>query len=193
MDLKESRSIAEKLFAEVRELTFDGVGVSRESYGARESATADYLRRFAADAGFALDYVKQHAHTPKERQAVCDALLFKTNVLWVQLDALNHASQLGKAAGFNRISQVFLRLHFFVVLAHFKQRRCLCCHSIHSKQHTGCQQQAQHHQAKRPLCLHHAEIERHRPRKLAPVQRDKSRRQSSKNQQHYATHTHTSS
>ena len=54
MDLKESRSIAEKLFAEVRELTFDGVGVSRESYGARESATADYLRRFAADAGFAV-------------------------------------------------------------------------------------------------------------------------------------------
>ena len=43
------------------------------------------------DAGFALDYVKAHAHTPTERQAVCDALLFKTNVLWVQLDALYHA------------------------------------------------------------------------------------------------------
>ena len=31
-------------------------------------------------------------HTPPaEREAVCNALLFKTNVLWVQLDALYHA------------------------------------------------------------------------------------------------------
>jgi pyrroloquinoline-quinone synthase len=43
------------------------------------------------DAAFALDYVKTHARTPEERQAVCDALIFKTNVLWVQLDALYHA------------------------------------------------------------------------------------------------------
>jgi pyrroloquinoline-quinone synthase len=40
------------------------------------------------DANFALDYVKTHAKTPAEREAVCNALLFKTNVLWVQLDAL---------------------------------------------------------------------------------------------------------
>ena len=51
MDLKEMRPIAEKLFADIRELTFDGVGVSRESYGAKESATADYLRTFATEAG----------------------------------------------------------------------------------------------------------------------------------------------
>lgn len=43
------------------------------------------------DARFALEYVKTHARTPEERQAVCDALTFKTNVLWVQLDALYHA------------------------------------------------------------------------------------------------------
>ena len=43
------------------------------------------------DAGFALEYVKAHATTPKEREAVCNALIFKTNVLWVQLDALYHA------------------------------------------------------------------------------------------------------
>ena len=49
MDLKEMRPIAEKLFADIRELTFDGVGVSRESYGAKESATADYLRTFARE------------------------------------------------------------------------------------------------------------------------------------------------
>ena len=43
------------------------------------------------DANFALEYVKTHSQTPAQRQAVCDALIFKTNVLWVQLDALYHA------------------------------------------------------------------------------------------------------
>jgi len=43
------------------------------------------------DAQFALAYVRDHARNPEERQAVCDALTFKTNVLWVQLDALYHA------------------------------------------------------------------------------------------------------
>jgi pyrroloquinoline-quinone synthase len=49
------------------------------------------LTQAPRDAGFALDYVKAHAHTPAEREAVCNALIFKTNVLWVQLDALYHA------------------------------------------------------------------------------------------------------
>jgi pyrroloquinoline-quinone synthase len=43
------------------------------------------------DANFALDYVRTHAKTRAEREAVCNALIFKTNVLWVQLDALYHA------------------------------------------------------------------------------------------------------
>jgi len=43
------------------------------------------------DAAFALRYVREHAQTPEQRAAVCDALIFKTNVLWVQLDALYHA------------------------------------------------------------------------------------------------------
>ena len=49
------------------------------------------LTQAPRDANFALDYVKAHAKTPAEREAVCNALLFKTNVLWVQLDALYHA------------------------------------------------------------------------------------------------------
>jgi pyrroloquinoline-quinone synthase len=49
------------------------------------------LTQAPRDAGFALEYVKQHANTPGEREAVCNALIFKTNVLWVQLDALYHA------------------------------------------------------------------------------------------------------
>ena len=58
----------------------------------------DTLEYFAArldqaprDADFALDYVKRHARTEAERQAVCDALIFKTDVLWAQLDALYFA------------------------------------------------------------------------------------------------------
>lgn len=49
------------------------------------------LEQAPRDAGFALAYVREHAHTPEQRQQVCDALVFKTNVLWVQLDALFHA------------------------------------------------------------------------------------------------------
>ena len=49
------------------------------------------LTQAPRDSEFALNYVKQHARTPYERQLVCNALIFKTNVLWVQLDALYHA------------------------------------------------------------------------------------------------------
>jgi pyrroloquinoline-quinone synthase len=49
------------------------------------------LEQAPRDANFALDYVKTHATTPAERRLVCNALIFKTNVLWVQLDALQHA------------------------------------------------------------------------------------------------------
>jgi pyrroloquinoline-quinone synthase len=55
---------------------------------------AYFKRRLAQaprDAGFALEYVKEHAKSPEQREAVCNALIFKTNVLWVQLDALHHA------------------------------------------------------------------------------------------------------
>ncbi len=43
------------------------------------------------DADFALAYVKEHARTPAEQEAVLDALRFKCDVLWAQLDALHHA------------------------------------------------------------------------------------------------------
>ena len=49
------------------------------------------LTQAPRDANFALDYVRTHAVTPEQRAAVCNALIFKTNVLWVQLDALYHA------------------------------------------------------------------------------------------------------
>ena len=49
------------------------------------------LTQAPRDADFALDYVKLHADTAEKRQAVCDALIFKTDVLWAQLDALHFA------------------------------------------------------------------------------------------------------
>src|ERR1700749_5029042 len=41
------------------------------------------------DANFALDYVKRHARTPEQQQAVVDTLAFKCDVLWCMLDALH--------------------------------------------------------------------------------------------------------
>ncbi|HLN09280.1 MAG TPA: pyrroloquinoline-quinone synthase PqqC [Xanthobacteraceae bacterium] len=40
------------------------------------------------DCRFALAYVLEHARTPEQQQAVLNALTFKTEVLWAQLDAL---------------------------------------------------------------------------------------------------------
>lgn len=49
------------------------------------------LSQAPRDADFALGYVKQHARTPEQQHAVLNALSFKCDVLWAQLDALNHA------------------------------------------------------------------------------------------------------
>lgn len=45
----------------------------------------------ARDSDFALDYVKRHAVTPVQQQAVLEALHFKCDVLWAMLDALHFA------------------------------------------------------------------------------------------------------
>ena len=49
------------------------------------------LTQAPKDVEFALDYVKTHARTPEQQQAVIAALMFKCDVLWVQLDALYFA------------------------------------------------------------------------------------------------------
>ncbi len=49
------------------------------------------LSQAPRDADFALDYVKREAHTPEQQAAVLAALTFKCDVLWAQLDALEHA------------------------------------------------------------------------------------------------------
>ena len=49
------------------------------------------LTQAPRDARFALDYVLEHATTPETQKAACDALRFKCDVLWAQLDALHFA------------------------------------------------------------------------------------------------------
>ena len=43
------------------------------------------------DVAYGLDYVLTHADTREKQQQCLEALAFKTDVLWSQLDALNHA------------------------------------------------------------------------------------------------------
>ncbi len=43
------------------------------------------------DVAFGLAYVLREARTAERQHGVIDALIFKTDVLWAQLDALYHA------------------------------------------------------------------------------------------------------
>lgn len=49
------------------------------------------LEQAPRDVAFGLAYVLREARTPAQQQGVLDALVFKTDVLWAQLDALYHA------------------------------------------------------------------------------------------------------
>jgi coenzyme PQQ biosynthesis protein C len=49
------------------------------------------LTQAPRDADFALNYVKHEARTPEQQEAALEALRFKCDVLWSQLDALYHA------------------------------------------------------------------------------------------------------
>lgn len=49
------------------------------------------LTQAPRDSDFALAYVKEHARSREQQDAVLAALRFKCDVLWAQLDALHHA------------------------------------------------------------------------------------------------------
>ena len=55
MNLTQLRPVAERLFSDIRDLSFDGVGVTRESFGRGESAAADYLKTFAQSEGLLVE------------------------------------------------------------------------------------------------------------------------------------------
>lgn len=65
--------------------SYDFIGESVMQYFRRR------LQEAPQDVGFALDYVKREARTPERQQAVLDAVRFKCDVLWAQLDALYFA------------------------------------------------------------------------------------------------------
>jgi pyrroloquinoline-quinone synthase len=46
------------------------------------------LTQAPQDARFALEYCKKHAQTRQQQEAVLEALRFKCDVLWLQMDAL---------------------------------------------------------------------------------------------------------
>ena len=61
---------------------------------ADDSSLAYFKKRLTEapeDVAFGLDYVLTHADTLEKQNAAAEALIFKTNVLWAQLDALWHA------------------------------------------------------------------------------------------------------
>lgn len=66
-----------------------------EHYDFADDTTLSYFRRrldeAPRDVAFGLAYVLREARTAERQQGVIDALIFKTDVLWAQLDALYHA------------------------------------------------------------------------------------------------------
>ncbi len=66
-----------------------------ENYDFIDEQALRYFRRRLdqanSDADFALAYVKRHALTRQEQDGCLEAVRFKCNVLWAQLDALHHA------------------------------------------------------------------------------------------------------
>jgi pyrroloquinoline-quinone synthase len=94
------RSVLEGVASSLTELFASGIHSERiegmlANYDFVDDAMMGYFRRRLTqaprDVGFALRYVKEHARTQEAQQAVIDALIFKTQVLWAQLDALYFA------------------------------------------------------------------------------------------------------
>mgnify|MGYP002620980357 FL=1 len=94
------RSLVEAVASSLTELFAPAIHRERiagmlENYDFIDERVMAYFRRRLTqaprDAQFALEYVKRHA-TTRELQELCiEAVRFKCNVLWAQLDALHHA------------------------------------------------------------------------------------------------------
>lgn len=92
------KTVLEGIASSLTELFASGIHAERiegmlAHYPFIDDSMMGYFRRRLTqaprDVGFALAYVKAHAVTPAAQQAVLDALIFKTQVLWAQLDALH--------------------------------------------------------------------------------------------------------
>jgi len=97
LDFVRQTTLLEGIASSLTELFAPGIHSERISgmlanYDFIDEAMMGYFTRRLGqaprDVEFALDYVKERARTAEAQQAVVDALLFKTQVLWAQLDAL---------------------------------------------------------------------------------------------------------
>lgn len=95
-----TRSTLEAIASSLTELFAPAIHQQRihgfEAYYAfANDATLSYFRKrldqAPRDVAFGLAYVLDNAGTPEQQQQALDALRFKTEVLWAQLDALHHA------------------------------------------------------------------------------------------------------
>jgi pyrroloquinoline-quinone synthase len=94
------RSVVEAVASSLTELFAPKIHKERiagmlENYDFVDERVMIYFRRrleqATRDADFALDYVKRHATTAELQAACVEAVRFKCNVLWAQLDALHYA------------------------------------------------------------------------------------------------------
>ncbi|NQV22327.1 MAG: pyrroloquinoline-quinone synthase PqqC, partial [Rhodospirillales bacterium] len=93
-------SLLEAIASSLTELFAPGIHRERiagllEHYDFANDKTLSYFRKrleeAPRDVKFGLGYVLREARTAEQQQGVIDALIFKTDVLWAQLDALYHA------------------------------------------------------------------------------------------------------
>jgi len=100
VDFVARRPLVEAIASSLTELFSPGIIAERvagmlANYDFVSKETLAYfearLSQAPRDADFALAYVKDHASTPEQQRAVLEALEFKCDVLWAQLDTLHHA------------------------------------------------------------------------------------------------------
>jgi pyrroloquinoline-quinone synthase len=100
VDFVRQRTLLEAVASSLTELFAPSIHRERisgmlENYDFISDHAMQYFKRRLdqanRDADFALAYVRQHALTPEQQAAAVDAVRFKCNVLWAQLDALHHA------------------------------------------------------------------------------------------------------
>ena len=94
------RSLLEAIASSLTELFAPAIheeriaGLLKHYEFANERTLAYFQRRLKEapeDVAFTLDWVVERADTSERQQAVLDAVTFKTDLLWAQLDALHHA------------------------------------------------------------------------------------------------------
>ena len=85
-------SLTELFAPKIHEKRIEGL---LEHYDFANTESLSYFRKRLTEApkdvAFGLEWVLTHADTPEKEDMAAEALIFKTNVLWAQLDALHNA------------------------------------------------------------------------------------------------------